>query len=311
MNTFLTVKSRDLKIAGWLLRIARLDGEGYLFIDDPEGIVEGLRDRGKRVDIFTFTQRLSDRAPKYRYHMEWDNFAALSISSFDEWWTKQIGFKARNKAKQAEKHGVTLCEVPYNEDLVSGICEIYNETPIRQGKRFPHYGMTLDQIRRYAGTFLDRSVFIAAYLDAKLIGFIKLTIDETGTQAGLMHILSLVSQRDKSPTNALLAQAVRCCADRNIKHLVYSQFSYGNKQFDSLSDFKERNAFQKVDIPRYYVPLTPVGVIALRLGLHRRLIDAVPESVMAKFRELRKIWYSRDKFRGQRPSPELGRDGLA
>jgi hypothetical protein len=225
--------------------------------------------------------------------MVWDNFAALSITTYEEWWTNQIGFKARNKAKQAEKHGVVLREIPYDESLIQGILEIYNETPIRQGKRFPHYGMTLEQMRRYLGTFLDRSIFIAALFEEKLIGFIKLTVDESGTQAGLMHILSLMSQRDKAPTNALLARAVRSCADRGIPYLVYSNFSYGNKQSDSLSDFKERNGFIKIDVPRYYVPLTPVGRLAFRLGLHRRLTDILPEDVMTKLREIRSAWYSR------------------
>ena len=38
-----------------------------------------------------------------------------------------------------------------------------------------------------------------------------------------MHILSMVSHRDKAPTNALIAQAVRSCADRSIPHLVYGE----------------------------------------------------------------------------------------
>jgi hypothetical protein len=108
-----------------------------------------------------------------------------------------------------------------------------------------------------------------------------------------MHIVSLVSERDKAPTNALVAQAVRSCAERGVAHLVYSNFAYGNKKSDSLSDFKERNGFQRIDIPRYYVPLNPIGRAALRCELHRRLIDRVPESWMAKVRECRTAWYGR------------------
>jgi len=64
----------------------------------------------------------------------------------------------------------------------------------------------------------------------KLIGFIKLTVDDTGTQAGMMHIVSMLQYRDKAPTNALVAQAVRSCADRGISYLVYSKFAYGKKK---------------------------------------------------------------------------------
>jgi hypothetical protein len=74
---------------------------------------------------------------------------------------------------------------------------------------------------------------------------------------------------------------------------VYSNFAYGKKQRDSLSDFKERNGFQRIDLPRYYVPFTHIGWAALRMGLHTRLADRVPEAVLAKLRELRNTWYNR------------------
>ena len=225
--------------------------------------------------------------------MEWDNFAALPISTFDEWWTKQIGFKARNKAKQAEKRGVILKEIPFDDELIHGIWEIYNETPVRQGRRFTHYGMTLEEIRRYAGTFLSDSFFIGAFFEGKMIGFAKLTVNETGTQAGLMHIVSMISHRDKVPTNGLIVQAVRSCAERQIGYLVYSNFAYGKKERDSLSDFKERNGFKRIEIPRYYVPITSVRWAAFRLGLHHKWTYHIPESLMARLRNLRSAWYSR------------------
>ncbi len=283
---------RDLKVEGRLVRIARVNGEKYRFLVDPIAIVRELSESKSHIDIFTFLQKLPDTAPKYSYPMEWDNFAALPISSFDDWWNNQIGFKARNKAKQAAKRGVVLREVPFGEELVHGIHEIYNETPIRQGKRFPHYGMTIDQIRIYAGTFLEDSVFIGAHIDDKLIGFVKLTMDETRSQAGLMHIVSMIKHRDKAPTNALIAEAVKTCANRGIPYLVYSNFAYGKKQRDSLSDFKERNGFQRIEIPRYYVPLTLIGSLALRSGLHHKLLDYLPDALMEKLRNYRTAWYA-------------------
>ena len=142
-------------------------------------------------------------------------------------------------------------------------------------------------------TYLDSSIFIGAFLGDSLIGFVKLVSDETGTQAGLMNIVSMIQHRDKAPTNALVAQAVRSCAERGIPYLVYSSFAYGKKQKDSLSDFKEANGFERVDLPRYYVPLTRVGSAALRLGLHHRFVDRLPEPVAAKVREFRNAWYNR------------------
>jgi len=289
----LNVCGRDIRIRGRLLRIAALDADKYQFLDNPEPFLEGLRKCGKRIDLFTFLQRLPAAAPRFPYPMEMDNLAAIPISTFEHWWTEQIGFKARNKAKQAEKKGVTIREVPFDDSLVRGIWTIYNECPIRQGKPFGHYGKSLETVYKEEATFLDSSVFIGAFLGEEMIGFIKLVHDETKTQAGLMNIVSMVRERDKAPTNALVAQAVKSCAHRGISFLVYSNFAYGNKQRDTLSDFKERNAFQKMDLPRYYVPLTVLGSAALRLGLHKRLADHVPEPILVKIRSLRNAWYSR------------------
>ena len=292
MKSALKICGREINIRGRLLRVATIEGEKYRFFDDPELLVAGLRKCGRRIDLFTFMQRLPETTPKYSYPMELDNFAALRITTFEHWWTEVLGFKGRNKAKQAEKKGVKVREIPFDDVLIQGIWKIYNETPIRQGKRFPHYGMPLEKVRPYAGTFLDSSVFIGAFFEDNLIGFAKLTADETGTQAGLMHIVSLIEHREKSPTNALIVQAVKSCAERNISYLVYSNFAYGNKQRDSLSDFKERNGFERMDVPRYYVPLTLTGRLAFRLGLHHKLIDRLPEPLIEKLRSYRAGWYS-------------------
>lgn len=272
--------------------MGRLDADMYKFVHDPAPLIEELRRRGA-ADIFTFTQTITDTTPKYSYPMEWDNLAVLTISTFEEWWEKQIGFKARNKAKQAEKKGVVVREVPFGEELVRGICEIYNETPVRQGRRYPHFGKKFEEVYREEATYLESSAFIGAYVGDELIGFIKMVADDDGIQAGLMNIVSKIKHRDKAPTNALVAQAVRSAAARGIPNVVYSHFAYGKRERDNLTDFKERNAFRRVDVPRYYVPLTAKGRIAFRLGLHHRFLDRLPESMGEKLREMRSRWYNR------------------
>lgn len=287
------VCAREIRVQGRLIRIARLDAEKYHFLDDPQPVVDGLRKCGTRVDLFTFMQRVQEPEPKYRFPMEWDNFAALPVSSFDHWWNKQLGFKARNKCKQAEKKGVILREVPFDDALVHGIWKIYNECPVRQGRPFTHYGKDLETVRKEEATYLDSSVFIAAFLGDEIIGFIKMVSDETQSQAGLMNIVSMIQHRDKAPTNALVAQAVRSCANRGISHSVYANFAYGKKQPDSVADFKERNGFMQINVPRYFVPLTAIGWAALRLRLHHPLVDLVPEPLVAKLRGYRNAWYGR------------------
>ena len=225
--------------------------------------------------------------------MEMDNLAALPISSFDHWWKRQVKDKTRNMVRRAEKAGVVVREVAFSDALVREISSIYNECPVRQGKPFSHYGKDFETIYKEESTYLDSSIFIGAFLEDRLIGFVKLLCDKTGTQAGLLNIVSMVGQRDKAPTNALVAHAVRVCAERGIPYLVYSNFAYGKKERDGLSGFKEHNGFQRFNVPRYYVPLTHWGRAALALGLHHKLVDRIPEPVLAKVRELRASWYNR------------------
>ena len=285
------VCGKDVRIRGRLLRIGYIDGDKYNVPENPEAFVAALRKCRERIDLFTFIQNLPDTSPKYCYPMEWDNLAVLRVTTFDHWWKHQIRSYPRNRARQAEKRGVVMRELPSDEALFAGICGIYNESPIRQGKPFPHYGMTIERARDYASTFLDRSIYVGAFVGDTMIGFIKLVMDESRTQACLVHILAMLQHKDKAPTNALIAEAVKACAGRNVSYLVYEHFTYGNKLGDSLSHFKEVNGFQRVDTPRYYIPLTPIGRIALRLGLHGRFVDRIPESIAGKFRELRKLWY--------------------
>jgi len=283
----------EITIQGRLVRTARLAAERYEYLENPEAALSCLRNCGVRVDLFTFMQKLPHTSPEYPYSMEWDNLAALPISTFEDWWLRQIDGKTRNMVRRAEKKGIVVREVAFDDALVQGIWEIYNECPVRQGRPFPHYGKDIETVRKMSATFLDRSVFIGAFLEEKLIGFAKLTADKTRSQTAIMHILAMAKHRDKSPMNALVAQAVRSCEKHCIPYLVYSRFAFGKRQRDSLSDFKESNGFRRVDLPRYFIPLTKLGSIALRFGLHHSLIDHLPESVMVRFRELRSTWYNR------------------
>jgi hypothetical protein len=297
---FFSVCGKYIRVDGRLIRIARLDADKYEFLSDPAMVIEGLKRCGERIDLFTFLQRLPDRlheapesTPIFNYPSEIDNLAVLPVSTFDNWLTKQITAEARNRTRQAPKKGVVLREVPFDDVLIQGIWEIYNESPVRQGRSFPHYGKNISTVRKEAATYLDRSIFIGAFIGDKLIGFIKLVTDEARSQANLMNILSLIQHRDKAPTNALLAHAVRSCAERSIPYLLYQSFSYGKKRPDGTSRFKEVNGFQRVNLPRYYAPLTTLGKAALRIGLHHKFVDQLPESVGAKLRDMQNAWYSR------------------
>lgn len=284
---------KEIKVRGRLIRTGSLADEGFEFVEDPLTLLSQLRESSRRVDLFTFMQRLPHTGPVYDFPFEWDNVAALPISTFENWFTKQIDGKTRNMVRRAEKKGIVVHEVPFDDALAQGIWEIYNECPVRQGRKFQHYGKDIGTVRKMSATFMQASFFVGAFLDNKLIGFAKLTKNEAASQATVMHIIAMVAHRDKAPTNALLAESVKGCASRGLPYLVYSNFAYGKKQRDTLSDFKENNGFKRIDLPRYYVPLTAAGRLALRLGLHHSFMDHLPESLLANLRGLRNDWYKR------------------
>jgi len=292
----MNVSGFDIATRGKFVKVASLEGEKYLYLDNPESMIEALKASAVRADLFTFQQRLPESAPKFNYRFEMDNLAVMTVSTFEDWWNHQIKSLARNRSRQAEKRGVTLRQIPFDEETARGIWEIYNECPMRQGKRFPHYGKSLEEVRKMSATFLENSIFLGAFFEGQMIGFAKLVADQTWTQANLMHILSLVKHKEKAPTNALIAHSVKACVERGIKYLVYQNFVYGNKKGDGLSNFKEINGFQRVDVPRYYVPLTRWGAIALEGRLHIPLANRVPAGVSGAFREFRTFWY-RNKFK--------------
>jgi hypothetical protein len=282
------VGSADLRVEGRLVRIARLAAEGYEPFDDVEGLLTGLRQCGSRIDLFTFLQNIPDVEPRHDYLMELDNVAAVPVVTFDYWWSRQANDKVRNQVRRARRRGVTVREIAFDIDLVRGISAIYNESPIRQGRAFLHYGKTLDTVCRENATFLERSVFLGAFHARELIGFAKLVIGRH--DARFMQIVTMVRHRDKAPSNALIAQAVRLCADRAIPYLVYSKFAYGNKTSNGLARFKRSNGFQCFELPRYYVPLTRVGQLVLHLRLHHDPASYLPGVALAQLRRSRALW---------------------
>src|SRR5208337_665989 len=219
MQSSINVHGVDIRIEGRLIRIARLEREKYEVLTEPESVLEGLRNSGARIDLFTFVQALTETQPKYTYPLEWDNLAVLPVSTFDEWYSRQIRFAPRGRIRQAEKKGVTVREVPFDDSLIRGIWNVYNESPICQGKRSRHYGSDLQTVRKKEATFPDKSVFVGAFLGGEMIGFLRMVVDELKKQARLIEFMSMVRHRDKCPSKALIAQAVRSCAERGVHFL--------------------------------------------------------------------------------------------
>lgn len=281
-------------VSGRLLKIGAIHDEYWLEphqLVEPQKTIEHLKQNPNTIDIFTFSQSPLDTRPRHSYHMEWDNVAVLPITTFEYWWSKQINDKTRNMVRKAQKKGVEVRVVPFDDALVRGIADIYNETPVRQGRFFWHYGKDIEATRKENSTFLERSDFLGAFCNEELIGFIKLVY--VGELAGMMQILSKIKDRDKAPNNALVAKAVQICVDKNIQYLTYAKYVYGKKGVDPMAEFKRHNGFQRVDIPKYFVPLSLKGLIGLKLRLHHDFDEFLPQSFIRYLRNVRARWYKK------------------
>ncbi len=224
------------------------------------------------IDLFSFAEHKESSGNSQNYPSYWtkeaDNIALLHISSFDKWWNS-VGKKTRNMVRKAEKSDIKTIAVEPNDDLAKGICNIYNETPIRQGRAFPHFGSTLKDAEIYVNS-ISNSTFIGAFFKEELAGFIQLVYHDD--MAVIAQILSLQKYWDKAINNALVAKAVEICAEKKVQKLMYGRI--GNHP--SLDNFKENNKFVKYKITRYYVPLTLRGKVAIKLNLHKEVKDTLP-----------------------------------
>jgi hypothetical protein len=110
--------------------------------------------------------------------------------------------------------------------------------------------------------------------------------------ANIVQLLSKIKHYDKRPANALIAKAVQLCEQQGISYLTYCNYIYNDPK-SSLTEFKRRNGFEQALLPRYYIPLTLKGKIALRLGLHQSLAQRIPKPVFSQLLKIRSFWYER------------------
>ena len=272
-----------------LVTTVTLDDEWFNEVHDPVAVLEVLRaDRALGADLFTFCQRLPNTEPRFPYPHEIESIAAVAILSYDHWWAKQIEGTTRNQIRKSQKVGVEIRECVYDDDFVHGMTSVFNETPIRQGRRFWHYGKDFETVKRQFSRNLFREDLIGAYYRDQLIGFAMLGRSEHFADLG--QIIAKVEHRDKSVTSALIAKAVEVCSVRQIPHLVYAYWSE-----DSLGQFKRRLGFSEARLPRYFLPLTPKAKLAIRAGAHRGLKTLLPNELVAFLKRSRTAWNSRQE----------------
>jgi len=287
------IEDRTIVVTGKWIKMAAIHDENWQAgnVEHPESIIAKLKTQPTVADIFNFAQKLPDIKPRFNYPLEWENVAAIPITSFEEWWEKRLPQETRKNVRKAGRRGVVVRTVELNDVLVQGIKAIYDETPIRQGRRFWHYGKDLETIKRENSSYLDRCEFIGAFHQEELIGFIKMVY--VGKVSNIMQIISKKSHYDKRPANALLAKAVEICGKKGMSYFVYGQYVYGNNNDGALTEFKRRNGFEQILFPRYYIPLTAKGRMCMSCRLHLGMRRLIPKGIESFLLRMRSRFYER------------------
>lgn len=243
----------------------------YIYdIEPTQKLLLNLKQKG--VDLFSFiNMTYTQKMPRnHLFHRDLENIAIMKINSYEKWWMDTLKKKERQSVKKAQKCGVDIRNVEVNTNFLKEVQKIYNETPYREGRRYSGYGLSLDHLR---DKFTDygNSDILGAYFGGQLIGLLWLTY---GDRAAMFRsFVSLIKHRDKCPNNALISGAVKSCCGRRISYLIYGNH-YGF--LPSLDAFREHQGFRKVPLPRYYIPLSERGELAVRLGLHRKIEYSIP-----------------------------------
>jgi hypothetical protein len=296
----LKIDDHVIVISGRLLRVAKIFDAYWLEaarLPDPRSVVDRLRNVQHPPDLFTYTQRVPDTHPALDYHLEYDNVAVVPVTTHEHWLQKQISSASRRNVRTSERKGVVVRACAFDEAYIRGIMSISDESPVRAGRRYWHYGKDFATVEAEQGTYRDRATYLGAFIGDEMIGYLKLVWDVR--TAAIMQIVSKMKHRDTRPNNAMLSEAVKLCAERGVGFLQYERFVYGNKEDSSLTRFKRENGFVRMDVPMYFVPLTMKGRLALKLGLQKNQKDRLPQWLTKPLLELRDSWYARQALRHQ------------
>jgi hypothetical protein len=299
----ISVNGAWVLVLGKFLRTAIVKDEEWLpgdVVIDPEKVRAAIKQGRLGADIYKFCLKLPNVEPRFPYHLEWTNVAAIPIETYEDWWENGATQVTRKNVRRADRRGVVVRNVEFNDELIENIVKLNDSAVYRQRHRFGHYGKSFEAVKKDYSDFVDRSEYLGAYYQSELVGILR--IIHIGEIASIMQLLCMPQHYDKRPANALIAGAVRGCADNKIKYLVYGQYVYGVNTKAPLKEFKRRNGFRQIQIPSYYIPLTIKGRIAIKLHMHMGIKNFLPKPVMKLAIDMRNKfleWRQRDSLNGE------------
>src|SRR5258705_11241749 len=123
-------------VKGSTLRVAEVFDEYWVEakqLPDPGDVIALCRRGAPRADLFTFAQRVPDTEPRHAFHHEWDNIAAIPLTTYDHWLAKQVTSATRRDSRSGQHPRGVIRAFEYDQAYVRGLIAIYNESPIPQG----------------------------------------------------------------------------------------------------------------------------------------------------------------------------------
>jgi hypothetical protein len=272
------INGLSVATSGLLARTLKVRQELYDEVSDSASLIRASSQR-RGADIVSFLHRFPFDGHPLPYRHETDNYAAMPVSTHANW-LASLSKSNRKRLRVSAASGVQLSEVQLSDDFVRGVVAIFNESSVKQGRRFWHYGKGVEETRkslwRDLGKYKCR--FIAAHCDGELIGFVKLLYGRNFARPSL--ILAKLAHRDKYTSHALIAKCVEVLAQDGIPWFIYGNFDHGNRGSETLREFKQSLGFVRHDLPRYYVPLTWLGRLAMAMGLHRDISAIIPRPLV-------------------------------
>ena len=145
------VGNQTFIISGKFAKTASLrrdKNEWFEDVHNPEEVIRALKTAPVKIDLLRFWQRVPETEPKFGYYKEWRHIAAIPIKDYQSWFKKKISPKARNKIRKSEKFGVVIRESEFGDELVRGIMEIFNQSPVRRANLSGIMARILTRLRK-------------------------------------------------------------------------------------------------------------------------------------------------------------------
>src|SRR5207245_6194090 len=114
------VGDRIVVVSGGFIRTAMIYEDLWLeetSVKNPETFLAQIKQEKLDADVFTFSQRLPEVTPKYDFHLDWDNVAAIPLKTFEDWWQNRLPQESRKNVRRAAKRGVNVRSVQLDEQL--------------------------------------------------------------------------------------------------------------------------------------------------------------------------------------------------